>query len=68
MGFMFSGCSNLKILDLSSFDIKNITNISFMFYDCSNLKSITIRKEISNVDFEIFKNNKKIKIIRIEKS
>ena len=64
MGFMFSGCSNLTSLDLSSFDTKNVNTIGFMLYDCCNMKLITIQKEMNNVAFEIFKNNKNIKINR----
>ena len=35
---MFSYCSNLKILDLSSFNTLNVTNMSYMFSHCHNLK------------------------------
>lgn len=36
---MFSGCWNLKYLDLSTFDTSNVTNMSSMFSGCSNLGS-----------------------------
>ena len=35
---MFNNCLNLTNIDLSSFDTKNVTNMSAMFYECSNLK------------------------------
>ena len=31
-------CNNLINLDLSSLDVKNITNLSWIFDNCSNLK------------------------------
>ena len=40
---MFSHCSSLNLLDLSSFkDTSKVNNMSFMFSDCSSLKSINI--------------------------
>ena len=43
---IFAGCSNLKSLDLSSFDTSNVTDMSGMFYGCSNL----IDLDLSNLD------------------
>jgi len=40
--FMFFNCSNLTNIDLSSFDTKNVTNMSSMFCDCFNLKNIDL--------------------------
>jgi len=40
MSGMFKGCSNLTKIDLSSFDTKNVTNMSSMFKGCSNLTKI----------------------------
>ena len=39
---MFSGCSNLTNIDLSSFDTKNVTNMSHMFYYCCSLTNIDL--------------------------
>ena len=37
---MFSGCSSLTFIDLSSLDISKVTNISGMFAGCSSLKNL----------------------------
>ena len=42
MSYMFSYCSNLKILDLSSFNTLNVTNLSYMFYNCENLNNLDL--------------------------
>ena len=39
---MFDGCSQLKELDLSSFDTRNITNMNSMFNGCSSLKTVYV--------------------------
>ena len=36
---MFSGCSSLASLDLSSFDTAAAKNLSYLFYGCSSLES-----------------------------
>ena len=41
MSYMFYNCSNLTNLDLSSFDIKNVTDMDCMFYKCSNCSNLT---------------------------
>ena len=35
---MFDGCSNLKSIDLSSFNTSNVKDMRDMFYGCSSLK------------------------------
>ena len=40
MGFMFSGCSILTSLDLSSFNTAKVTDMSAMFSDCTELTTI----------------------------
>ena len=40
MKFMFAGCSELQILDLSSFDNENAKYMEFMFNKCDKLKEI----------------------------
>ena len=37
---MFDGCSSLKVLDLSSFNIDKLTSCWMMFYGCSSLTTI----------------------------
>ena len=42
MSFMFSSCLKLTKLDLSSFDTKNVSNMSYMFYFCEKLNEISL--------------------------
>jgi surface protein len=44
---MFSGCTKLEKLNLSSFDFAKITNIRALFYNCNKLKEINL----SGADF-----------------
>ena len=39
---MFSGCSSLQSINLSSFNTTNVKNMSFMFFKCSSLQSIDL--------------------------
>ena len=39
---MFTGCSSLTSLDLSSFDTANATTIGSLFNDCSSLETIKV--------------------------
>jgi len=49
---MFSGCSDLKELDLSSFDTSNVTNMTDMFSKCSSLTMLDISNfNTSNVEY-----------------
>ena len=51
---MFYGCKNIINIDLSSFNSKNVTNMSFMFYDCINLEKINLSsfdtKNVTNME------------------
>jgi surface protein len=54
MSYMFSGCSSLKEINLSSFNTNQVTNMNRMFYNCSSLKNLIcrdekIRKEINKI-------------------
>lgn len=50
MANMFSKCSSLTSLDLSSFDTSNVTNMGGMFQSCSLLKSVDLSSfDTSNV-------------------
>ena len=42
MSKMFSYCSSLKSIDLSSFNTTNVKDMSFMFSGCSSLQSINL--------------------------
>jgi hypothetical protein len=42
MSFMFSGCSALTALDLSSFDTTQVSNMSSMFSGCSALTALDL--------------------------
>lgn len=39
-GGMFNGCTNLRFIDLTNFDISRLTNVSYMFKMCYNLNSM----------------------------
>ncbi len=39
---MFSNCSSLKELNLSSFNTNNVTDMACMFRRCSSLKKLNI--------------------------
>ena len=49
MAEMFSTCSRLKILDLSSFDMTRVTNTSSMFYCCTDLRTIYVNTSTWNL-------------------
>ncbi|MBR2259230.1 MAG: BspA family leucine-rich repeat surface protein [Blautia sp.] len=42
MANMFSGCSKLEMLDLSSMDTENVTEMEFMFSGCTALKAVDL--------------------------
>jgi surface protein len=42
MSYIFSGCSSLTSLDISSFDTSKVTNMSYMFYYCSSLTNLDL--------------------------
>lgn len=47
---LFNGASALEILDVSDWDVSNVTDMSFMFYNCSSLKEIDVSKwDVSKV-------------------
>ena len=50
MNRMFFGCSNLTNIDLTSFDIKNVTDIESMFFKFRNLTNANLPSfDIKNV-------------------
>ena len=42
MSFMFSGCSSLTSLNLSSFNTQNVTYMNCMFFGCSSLTTLNL--------------------------
>ena len=42
MKWMFSGCTDITSLDVSSFDTSKVTNMASMFSNCSGLKSLDV--------------------------
>ena len=56
MKYMFSGCINLKNLDLSKFNTKNVINMECMFGGYNNLSSL----DLSSLD--LIKNDEELKI------
>ena len=71
---MFYKCSSLKNIDLSNFNTKNVTNMSYMFWGCSSLNSINLSNFNTNkaTDMECmfsdYKNLKKENIIIKDKN
>ena len=47
MNYMFVYCYNLTNLDLSSFDTRNVINVSCMFGDFYGIKLIKIKKDLN---------------------
>ena len=52
MAYMFSRCSKLTSLDVSSFDTSNVTDMAGMFDGCSSLTSL----DVSNLDTQNVKD------------
>lgn len=40
MSYMFAGCEKLKDLDLSTWDVSNVTDMTDMFQDCISLEEL----------------------------
>ena len=43
MSWMFSGCSSLQSINLSSFNTTNVKDMSCMFHGCSSLKKENVK-------------------------
>ena len=52
---MFYNCDKLDKLDLSSFDTKNVINMSYMFYNCDKLDKLD-KLDLSSFDTKNFVN------------
>ena len=48
MQAIFSGCSSLKVLDLSNFNTNNVTDMSYMFNKCTSLITLPTSYEWVN--------------------
>jgi surface protein len=44
---MFQHCNKLETLDLSSFNVSNVTNMKEMFKDMNNLKTIYVSESFN---------------------
>ena len=55
MSWMFSGCKNLKVLNLSNFDTNKVIDMSDMFYGCSSLNTITVNNNNNGIKEQIKK-------------
>ena len=68
MGLMFSGCSSLTSLNLSSFNTNKVTDMDSMFEDCSKLASLDLSNfncnNIKSME-NMFKNCKNLKLENI---
>ena len=57
--YMFYNCRNIISIDLSSFDSRNVTNMSNMFSECYNLKNVDLSfldtKNVKNISY-LFNN------------
>ena len=42
MGYMFWGCANLKEIDLTNFDTKDVTDMNRMFEGCSSVETLDL--------------------------
>lgn len=42
MAYMFKFCTQLEVLDLTSFNTENVTDMTQMFYNCTSLKKIYV--------------------------
>ena len=49
MPWMFYGCENLEIIDLSAFQIINLKDMTDMFEGCDKLKRIYVNKDYINI-------------------
>ena len=63
MSKMIFGYSILTNINLSSFNTKNVTDMSYMFSHCSKLKSVKINNISSNNNLKNELNEENIKII-----
>lgn len=56
MNAMFSNCHSLTSLDLSNFDMSNVTDADDMFKNCTNLKAIYVKDETAKTKIESSRN------------
>ena len=59
MSFMFSYCSSLKSINLSSFNTANVNSMGLMFYGCSSLKKENVK--INKTDTKLLNEINKLK-------
>lgn len=65
---MFSGCSVLQDIDLSSFNTAQVTNMRNMFFNCTSLTMLDLRSfdtsRVTNMNY-MFGGNSKLEKIRV---
>ena len=54
MSYLFSGCSALKSLDLSSFNTSKVTTMAYMFNACKALETIIYGADFNNATVTSF--------------
>ena len=59
---LFYYCNKIKTIDLSAFDTKNVTDMSYMFYECNDLTKIDLSsfdtKNVTNIEGMFYGCNK----------
>ena len=53
LSFMFFNCKNLESINLSSYDMTNITDMKCMFSGCTNLKYVDLTSLNTNNDIDL---------------
>ena len=53
---MFEKCNELKYIDLSNFNINNVTNMGNMFSECRKSKEIKGIKKFNNIKLTNMEN------------
>ena len=51
---MFSGCSSLKDLDISNFNLDKVNDLFGMFSGCSTILINKIKQQIKNISEQAF--------------
>jgi len=56
MSHMFRECISLKEIDLSNFNINNVTDMDHMFSKCSDELKMKIKTQYKNIKGKAFNN------------
>lgn len=70
MSYMFDGCANLSMLNVSSFNTSNVTNMAQMFFSCTRLTTLDLSsfetRNVRNMN-GMFDYNPNLKTFKIGK-